>query len=265
MKRFFSVIFVLVLLLCQDVNACQTKTDTSEQLNPPAPVAEQQNTADKSPQPHQKQTSVENENIIRDQSATMIERVSKLAKKTNWALFISFVATIFAGLAWLANREAIKVTRNASRAELQPYIEVRKIKRFSTGTSRGSTSEPWTHFNFTFVNLYIENTGVTPLYDVNVSGILVIDDKSTEVEISNVPKGMVYKGSPLDLFVSGTIYFPKGGAEVFSFDKIELFLKIKFKDMLSDRKERVVKVKMQGTSCMQSGLTVKSIEETKQS
>ncbi len=155
MKRFFLLILV-TLLLCQNVSASQTEPKPQDETNTAALMAEKQDAADESPQPHQKQTDKKDDDVIGGQSPALIERVKEFATIPNAALLISVFATIFAGLSWLAGRgankaawAAVKVSQQSAFDGLRAYISVESITAVTID-------------NGILVVIVIKNVGQTP-------------------------------------------------------------------------------------------------------
>ena len=169
MKRFFSVIFVLFLLLCHDVGASQTKTDASDNSNTPPPVAENQNPADESPQPHQEEARKEDDRVIRDQSSALVERVKKLANKANLALLISFFATLFAFLSWRVGSGANKAAWESVKSD-RAWVTFDRIAHMAIFQGKPVT------INTAKIRIHWKNTGNSPALKVTCSITIKVSD-----------------------------------------------------------------------------------------
>jgi hypothetical protein len=237
MKLFFTAIFV-ILLLCHDVSAGQTKTDASDNANtPPAVAVEQEKSADKSPKPHQEQSDVEDSNIVGDQGPPLVERVKQLATKTNWALFLSALATVFTGLSWVVSRNGVRVTEKATKAEFQPYIStIEEIDVEVVEPNRGTTSYELVAYTN---SIKIENIGKTPATDVGVTVTAKFYQQGRHLEkvgeVFDLKTGNMMPNEPWYFRLRVEFDFPEGDA--FSFKRIremDIYITLSFKDMFSD-------------------------------
>jgi len=167
--------FVFVgLLLSQDVNARQTKTDSSEQTSPPpAASIETQDTADKSPEPHQQSTTVENPDTIGDENTPLVKRISKVAKTANFAFWVSVVAAIFSGLSWLVGRDANKISSIVSSIQARSYIEIEKV---TIGEESLAEKKIWMApkinqgLTYMRLNVYLSHRAGFPANDIKITG-----------------------------------------------------------------------------------------------
>jgi len=132
MKRFFSVIFVLLLLLCQDVGAGQAQVDTSgetnEQIESTPPIVEGEQATGNKPEQHQERTDVKNPEIVGEKDLPMVESLKKLAAKTNWAFFLSLCSVLIALFSWRTGRESVDVTREIGEKQSCAYIRMKDVR-----------------------------------------------------------------------------------------------------------------------------------------
>lgn len=156
MKRLVGFIFI-ALLLCNGISAGQTKTDSGNDSNATPPVAEQQDSADKAPNPVQKQTNVENQDAVGDQSSPVIKRISELAKKTNFTLAVSIIATGIAFASWLAGRDSVAVTRDIGQKQTRAYLNAHRV-------------EIDTQFGV-WVSIFLKNSGNSPARNIKIEAI----------------------------------------------------------------------------------------------
>jgi len=265
MKRFYIALFV-ILLLFHNVGTSQTKADASGKSDPPAPVAEEQNATDKSLKLHQEQTSIEDEAVVGDQSSSLVERVKQLATKTNWALFLSALATLFTGLSWLVSRNAVSVEKNAMKADLQPYISFPQTFDFDVKTpERGNTSFELVAYTDA---AQIDNTGKTPASSITISaqGKFYAGERihcDEQASISGLKNGDMVAGDTWYFGLRFEFPFPNGDA--FHFKRIremDIYITCTFTDMFSAGKTRKY-IAHYLCSEMGFGADLESIKETK--
>jgi hypothetical protein len=145
------------LVLGQNVSARQGQTNPSEEPNPPTEsVLKKQHSADEEPEPNQENPENSNENAIGDQGAALVKRVSKLANKTNFALFFSFLATLFAGLSWRTGKDAVDVTREIGEKQSCAYIKMNNVR---VGHN----------FSHAICEIIIENVGNSPCVEGSIT------------------------------------------------------------------------------------------------
>lgn len=244
MKRFFPSLILLILLLCHNVSTSQAQTNQSGEPNPPPPAAapEQQNNTDENPDPHQEQTNVKNEAVVGDESAPLVERVKEIAYKTNWALFTSLVATAIAFLSWRASRNAVNVSANATKADLQPYISFPNTFPFDVLTpERGGNSFELHAYTD---GMGFSNSGKTPAscLDIKAQGRFYAGEGrhfDEQAEVRELKKGDMVAGETWYCALWFNFPFPKGDA--FSFKRIremDIFITCTFADMFSNGKTR---------------------------
>lgn len=175
MWRFVLSLFV-VLLLCQDVSARQDQTNTADKANASTPVPEQQESAGKAPEPHKKQTTVENEDGIGNQGSLMVERISELAKKTNFTLTVSIIATGIAFASWLAGRDAVKVTKEIGQKQTRAYLSLYDAKFIID------------EYGWPKLHVNVKNTGNSPAKSIGIKDVAYVIDLGIWTDEEGVPK-----------------------------------------------------------------------------
>ena len=128
MKRFLVLCFTLISVLSHGVGHSQTKANTGDNPNASPPVAQSQNAANDTPERKHNQLHVENDDVLGDKGTPVVTRLSELAKKTNFTLAVSIVATLIAFASWRANKEAVKVTREIGEKQSCAYIKMKDVR-----------------------------------------------------------------------------------------------------------------------------------------
>jgi len=197
---------------------------------------------EETPKPHQEQADVKNDIIFGEQVSPLVERVKQLATKTNWALFLSFLATIFTGLSWVVSKNALRVTQTAIKADLQPYMTFPRSFEFNVITpERGNNSFKLVTYSD---SVEFSNTGKSPASSVNISAQgkfyagegIHCDEQGTISELKN---GDMLSGDTWYCGIRFEFPFPNGNA--FSFKRIremDIYITCTFSDMFSAGKTR---------------------------
>lgn len=170
MKRFFFSIILSTLLLCQNVSAGQDKTKASGVPDSPTSVVvEEQHPTDENPKPHEEKANVENNAAVGDEASPLVKRVKQLATKANWALLISIIATVFAGLSWLSGRGANRAAWAAVKSD-RAWITFDRIAHMAV-----FQGEPIT-INTAKVRAHWKNTGNSPALKLTCSISIKVSD-----------------------------------------------------------------------------------------
>jgi len=257
-------LILMALMLCQDVNASQTKADTSNKASAPTTVTvKTQNSIDKNPEPHQQNANNADKEIVRKKDFPLVERVKKLANKANLALLFSCLATIIAGLSLFASkrsnrisRDALEATKNTSRAEFQPYlsfsdkIDIRCDKTILTGiTTRAIVEKEGNRLNPQgFIE--VTNEGKTPALDGRFSCIGIMRNDEWEVPI-NLRGSIPYLGVDKTVKAKVLEYIRLNrDIEGDRFNIVNMWfdveVRISFRDPFSENKRRVFRSNYRG-------------------
>ncbi len=186
MKRFFSILVFLFLLLCSQVSYAQEKAQPPADASPVVTADEGNKEAKTAPQNAKTDASNQDERPTSVNSA-LDDRMAKIAQEANnWAmgqtviggigLIFVVAATIFAGLAWRAGRDAVKVTREIGEAQVRGYGVIKSAEFFL--------------LNDIFdVNFIIENVGNSPIITCSLKlQVFLKDPSQTEPESFFIPK-----------------------------------------------------------------------------
>jgi len=142
MKHLILTFFFVILCLGQQNAYCQESTDatqatastiTQEEDGPKNPIE-----ADEESQKNKNQDispDLINENEVGGEEITVLSASDKIADKSRfWSMWQTFLgagtlllaagATIFAGLAWRAAREGVRVADDAAKRQLRAYINM---------------------------------------------------------------------------------------------------------------------------------------------
>ena len=246
MKRFLCLIFV-ALLLCQNVDARQAQTDTSDTTHPPSSFAvEGKNSADESPKPHQEQPDKKDSEVLGNQSTPLIQRVKQRATKPNLALLFSFLATGFAGLSWKVSKNAVTETKRASKAEFQPYIAFPESIRITMGAMTVGDG-----FKIRCIahDIILKNTGKTSANNVTMSsraildygdmGVFTVQNPITSIEgdfTAESPENLLIEFLTADVSNEKKLW-----GESNSVKKIGINITITFEDMFSKERRYIAK------------------------
>lgn len=188
MKRFLSAVFFTILLLCGNVCDAQTNnqqtddtpvTISAEKKETPTNTNEEkieQNTSKEDPI-----TDVSAEDLaIQERMADAAEKANDLVKKQNCIALIGLVllvaTTVFAGGAWKAGSDGVRVTKEMGIAQTRSYVDVLEVycygkPRTALDKQAASKSKPAensgeTNLVFEFV---VRNSGTIPAEDVVIS------------------------------------------------------------------------------------------------
>ena len=206
MKRFLTLCFYLLLLLCSDVTYAQQAAN--QPTNPPSVVGPNQSEKETQTKPQQTEDERADENHRSlPENLSIDERMAEIAKEANqWAFFQTIIgflglffvvaATIFAGLAWLAAKKGADIgqatldeTIIANKRAQRAYVGIGTYNYHFLPMDDGRVS-------FTVV-CSISNFGQTPAFD---------QKNSTRIEIVDLSRGEDVETAPMES--EGITLFP---------------------------------------------------------
>ena len=183
MLRFVLTSFFILSGLGQEDCHAQSEAAPSNSTLPAETAAESKEIAHATPKDNQ--DNVETENPVRDFSAEDLavqermadaaEEVNRLVKKQNSIAIIGLVfvsvATFFAGMAWRAGSDAVKVTRKIGTDQLRAYIGIVNVttesKMVDQGMARPKPIDRPSNKPISVI-ISMKNFGQTPANSVNV-------------------------------------------------------------------------------------------------
>ena len=276
MKRFFLTI--LVVILCSNIGYAQTQAHPSDDSTPTSSTSQSEEITNPSDTDSQDHTDNENTNAdfsaddlaVQERMADAAESANKLIKIQNGigivGLFLVFLTTIFAGLAWRASKSAVTETVKATKAEFQPYLTYGIIKKPSMIVSSPMGTDKQTQLTIFMREFTISNVGKTPVENLELTGrIQVTKDEcvveSKSVKFTGVSKGLMPSDAGYRINATAEIDFPEGRAEFFSMGAVDFYMTVSFTDLFTASEARAYMVHYHHRP-MAIDMAVMSIEKT---